>query len=419
MSLFRSAALDAHQTKWLGSIVLARPLSFTFMTMAGVTMAAALAVMMIAGSYTRHMTIAGQLAPDGGLVKVFPPQPGIVLQRNVAEGQPVEKGDTLYVLSGERHGASDANVQAAISRNVGLRAQSLRDELSNTRRIQQDEQGALNRRADMLRSELAKAGVQRESQQSRVHLSEEALQRAQELVNKGYLSREQLQSRQAELLDQRNRLQELERGGIATGRELAALQSEIGSLPLRQKNQLAQLERLLASTGEELTESEARRHIIVTAPQAGIATAVTATAGQLTASERPLASIVPAHGVLQAELYAPSSAIGFVQLGDRVLLRYQAYPYQKFGHARGTITSISRTALPAAELSANIHIPAISGQPLYLIKVALESQSIRTHGRQYPLQSGLLLEADIQQEKRRLYEWMLEPLYSLTGKLRP
>jgi membrane fusion protein len=417
MSLFRSAALDAHQTKWLGSIVLARPLSFTLMTTAGVAMGAALVALMAAGSYTRHMTIAGQLVPDGGLVKVFAPQSGIVLQRNVAEGQAVAKGDTLYVLSGERHGAADADVQAAISRNVGLRAQSLREELSNTRRIQQDEQGALNRRIDMLRNELAKAETQRESQQSRVQLCEEALQRAQDLVAKGYLSKEQLQTRQAELLDQRNRLQELERGSIATGRELAALQSEMASLPLRHKNQLGQLERLLASTGEELTESEARRHIIVAAPQAGIATAVTAAAGQLAHTDRPLASIVPAHGALQAELYAPSSAIGFIRPADRVLLRYQAYPYQKFGHARGTVTSVSRTALPAAELSANISIQAGSGQPLYLIKVALESQFIHARGVNHPLQSGLLLEADIQQEKRRLYEWVLEPLYSLTGKL--
>jgi membrane fusion protein len=29
----------------------------------------------------------------------------------------------------------------------------------------------------------------------------------------------------------------------------------------------------------------------------------------------------------------------------------------------------------------------------------------------------MLLDADVQQEKLHLYEWVLEPLYSLTGKL--
>jgi membrane fusion protein len=29
----------------------------------------------------------------------------------------------------------------------------------------------------------------------------------------------------------------------------------------------------------------------------------------------------------------------------------------------------------------------------------------------------MLLDADILQEKRRLYEWVLEPLYTLSGKL--
>ena len=48
-----------------------------------------------------------------------------------------------------------------------------------------------------------------------------------------------------------------------------------------------------------------------------------------------LASLVPAGAQLQAHLYAPSSAVGFVRAEQPVLLRYQAFPYQKFGHQHG------------------------------------------------------------------------------------
>ena len=55
--------------------------------------------------------------------------------------------------------------------------------------------------------------------------------------------------------------------------------------------------------------------------------------------------IVPQHATMQAELLAPSSAVGFIHEGERVLLRYSAFPYQKFGEYWGTVVSVSRAAL--------------------------------------------------------------------------
>jgi membrane fusion protein len=121
--------------------------------------------------------------------------------------------------------------------------------------------------------------------------------------------------------------------------------------------------------------------------------------------------------VLQAHLYAPSRAIGFIRPADHVLLRYQAFPYQKFGHAQGVVASVSRTALSASELAGAPTGAAANGEPLYRITVILARPTITAYGKPQPLQAGMLVDADILQEKRKLYEWVLEPLYSLTGKL--
>ena len=58
-----------------------------------------------------------------------------------------------------------------------------------------------------------------------------------------------------------------------------------------------------------------------------------------------------------------------------------------------------------------------STEPVYPMRVALDRQSITAYGANYGLQPGMRLEADILLEKRRLYEWVLDPLYSLTGRL--
>ena len=62
-------------------------------------------------------------------------------------------------------------------------------------------------------------------------------------------------------------------------------------------------------------------------------------------------TLVPAGALLEARLYGPSRAIGFVRPGQRVLLRYDAYPHQKFGHYAGTVTAVSRATVSPGELA--------------------------------------------------------------------
>jgi membrane fusion protein len=415
--LFRTAALNAHQVKWLGEIVLARPLSFTFLASLAVGMGMIVVGFLLLGTYTKRSTVAGQLAPDIGVLKVYASQPGIVLQKRVREGLSVKKGELLYLVSSERRSSTEGGIQTAISRQVGLRQQSLRDELSQTRRLQQDETSALHKKIDALQAEQANLRHQLVGQRARLDLANAAVKRASLLLARGYIATEMMQQKQADLLDQRSRLQALERDKISVARELQAQQSELTSLPLRQHNQLAQIERLLTSTDQEWTENEGKRRLAITAPESGLATAVTAEAGQTVDGTKPLVSIMPGGAVLQAHLYAPSRAIGFIRPADRVLLRYQAFPYQKFGHAEGVVASVSRTALAATEIVGMPTASASNGEPLYRITVVLARQTITAYGKPQPLQAGMLVDADILQEKRRLYEWVLEPLYSLTGKL--
>lgn len=413
--LFRQAALDNRQGKWFGEIILMRPLSFTFLTMAAVACAGVLVLFICFASYTKRSTVLGQLKPDTGVIKVIAPQIGIVSQKNVVEGQAVKQGQVLFTISSERQSSTEGDTHSKISRQVASRQQSLKDEILKTQRLQRDEIETLHRRVSALQTELLKVKSQIDGQKVRVKLAEDAMQRAQELLTQQFISKEQLQQKQADLLDQNARLQALERDALTTARELSNQEAELASAPLRQQNQMAQIERLLASTGQEFTESEARRSVAITAPEAGIATALGIENGQAVDGSKPLLSIVPQRARMQAELYAPTRAIGFIKPNDPVLLRYQAFPYQKFGHARGKVISVSRTALGANEISG---IPVNqSGESLYRIIVELDSQTINAYGKAQALQASMLLDADVLQEKRRVYEWVLEPLYSLTGKL--
>ncbi|AJO80228.1 secretion protein [Pseudomonas chlororaphis] len=420
MTLFRQEALDAQHSGGLGEIMLIRPVSFSFLTLLATAMALMVIGFFLLGSYTKRSTVSGQLVPANGQVKVHAPQPGIVLEKFVHEGQRVKRGERLMILSSERYGSDAGPVQAGISRTLEQRRDSLRDELEKIRRLQADERDSLTSKVSSLQRELATLSAQTDSQQRLLALASDAVERYQGLMDKGYISMDQLQQRQSELLGQRQTLQGLERERTSLQQQSTERRNELAGLPARQANQLAEIRRQLSTLEQDLAESEAKRTLLIIAPETGIATAVLAEVGQTVDSSRPLLSIVPADTPLQAELYAPSKSIGFIKPGDSVLIRYQAYPYQKFGQYHGQVQSISRTSVSPAELSSMIGgVPGLGqdGEQLYRLRVSLDQQAATAYGQPRPLQSGMLLDADILQDTRHLYEWVLEPLYSLTGKL--
>ena len=146
-------------------------------------------------------------------------------------------------------------------------------------------------------------------------------------------------------------------------------------------------------------------------------TGVLAGLGQSVTPAAALASLVPADTKLQAQLYAPSSAVGFVRPDQPVLLRYQAFPYQKFGHQGGQVTQVSRSPLQASELAGLPFLSGASAEPLYRITVTLDRQSVPAYGQAQPLAPGMQLEADVVLDRRRLIEWIFEPVLGIAGRV--
>jgi membrane fusion protein len=415
--IFREESLDALQPRLQGEVILVPRMSTWWWCIVALAILAILISFVTLGSYTRRSTVAGHLVPVTGMIRVQTPQTGVIIERRVVEGQAVRKGDVLYVLSSDRMGSGTREIQQDISREIEQRRLSMQGEIERNQKVQSDELVHLNRRIAALQTDGQTIGRQIEQQRRRVAVAEDLKKRYQSLADQDYIAKEQLIQKELELSEQQSRLQALERDVQSTQRELAATAREIDSTKSRYANQNSSLQRTISSAQQELTEVEARRRVVVTAPEDGVATLVSGDIGQVADAARPLLNIVPGKTPLQARLFAPSRTTGFVRPGDKVLVRYQAYPYQKFGLHEGRVASISTAAMPSSEM-AGFALPDLPvGEPVYGITVDLLSQSVMAYGHAQALQAGQRLDADILQETRKLYEWMLEPLYSITGKM--
>ena len=162
----------------------------------------------------------------------------------------------------------------------------------------------------------------------------------------------------------------------------------------------------LAAAEQRITEISGRRAYVIRAPTNGRVSMLQATAGQYADPQRLQLEIVPEDAVLQAELFVPARAIGFVDAGQPVRFLYEAFPYQHFGTYTGHVTKVSQTILIGSDTAGPIALK----EPAYRVTAALDRPDIDAYGKKIPLQPDMLLKADIILEKRSLARWVISPL---------
>jgi membrane fusion protein len=425
--LFRPEVLAERRTQWLGTVLLEPRTSSSVLVLGALLAVAAVLALLFFGTFSSKARLNGWLVPDQGVVRVLAPQTGVITRIHVQEGIKVSKGTPLISLSGEIQSESLGATKAEVVRRLLQRRNSLHSAMEIQQRIFDQQATNLSQRlAIMMRDRrYLVTDVALLTEQAR--LNEDAMTRSRRngsdfsaRYSNNPKARSYIDAESRNYFDLGSKLQTAKRNKNAHERELLDLQAEMQALPLRRQNQLAEIARGLAAVEQELAEAEARRQIVVTAPQEGIVTGIQTEPGGSANPNIPLMTIVPANSVLQAHLFGTSRAIGFVREGQRVLLRYHAFPYQKFGQYEGVIRSISRSAVSPTELTQQLSgLTSLHGtsEPLYKITVDLLQQTAMAYGEPVLLQAGMQLEADIMIESRRLFEWVLDPLYSLTGKI--
>jgi membrane fusion protein len=411
--LFRTQALEAQRGQALGAVLLVQPISTRLLTLAAVAIAASLIAFAFWGEYTRKARVKGFLVPTRGLIKVYPREAGTVVEKQVVEGQRVSKGDVLFVVAMERPSGEAVEARAAAIARLRERRASLEGELRQMDHIAGIEAQTLEQRIGAMEAELAQLVQEITTQASRVASAESTHARYRKLRAEAIASEEQVQEKLKDLLEEQGKLQALERTQLSLTREINTLRAQLAASELKAGTLRAATERNVSTLEQELAEYEARRTFVVRAPADGTATALLADRGQAAKPSQPLVSILPADATLEAHLLVPSHSIGFLAPNQTVSVRHEAFPSQRFGSYRGRVAEISKTLILPGETA----LPFQLLEPAYRVTVALDSQSVKAYGQDFPLQAGMLLDADIWLDRRQLYEWLLDPLYSVLGRV--
>jgi hemolysin D len=417
---------------------------------------AALVASAVVWSFIGHadviVTAQGTLSPESEVRRFYAPIDGELADVYIAEGQPVSKDDVVARLNAR--GAIEAATNA-------LQAQLKLEDAEREWKEFPEKKQLLERKAAALKDQM---DVEEHLHQTRVAEGTSKLaegQKAQLAEARSELDNaRRVRDATKQELDRYTRLLALPGGGGVSEIEVDAkrnayleaesaqriAQSKLTELDFRLSHEYSQARAQLETSGQEATglrlqyESAMREiasdgdkvrlqlqtarlvsdaadrirfenidkdnFLLILAPVSGVVTDVTSTQpGDKIQANTPLGGIAPknAREVLKIEIAEHDRA--FLHEGQAVKLKFNAFPYQRYGVIDGTLEFISPATKPAAQ----------TRQPVYEGRVTLARDFYQVAQTRYPLRYGMTATAEIIVRERRLIDLGLDPFRQIAG----
>ncbi|MDN0089243.1 HlyD family secretion protein [Yersinia nurmii] len=416
-SIFRKEVLDNQKARWNGKALLIKGVSPWIVLTVSIAIILMLIALLTLGEYTRRINITGEVITESHAINLFSPQQGFITQSLVSVGQSVKKGQQIYQIdisrvtdSGNVSGKNMASIEKQIIELDNLVQRVKENKLSIAMNLEQ--QIAQNSHAYQESLKLIEASKKGMAEMQRT------LDNYQEYQRKGLISKDQLANQRAIFYQQQNAYQSLYRQSMQENTQLTTLRTEKNIRLADFDNQISQYQYQRIDLQRQLTLAESSGVLVINAPIDGKIESLSVTPGQMVNLGDSLAQLTPKERKqYRLVLWIPTSSAPYVMAGDRINIRYDAFPFEKFGQFSGHIISISAVPASSQEMSTYNNIPKGAnrniGTAYYKTLVAMDDQSLLYQGRQLKLSNGLTAQATIFMEKRPLYKWMFSPFYDM------
>lgn len=350
----------------------------------------------LVADFDRVATVRGTVTPASGVSRLVAPQPGIVTAVLVRQGDRLRRGEPVMRIASTALLPSGTAASATRLAAYGRQQQIAREGIDVEGRRAEAERARLREQMAQLDSSARSLAAQSALQRERIASNELRLRNLAPLRERGYVSVVAYQEQEETVLSLRQQLAELEQRRVSAGHELDQLRLRSAELDAESRRVTLQSAATLAELDRGAADAQTEAEILLAAPVAGKVAALHVLPGRSVAAAEELATMVQGDA-LEVALLVPSSAVGALRPGQDVVLRYDAFPYQRYGVGRGTVKDIAATVSPTAGDPA--------APPAYRVRVSLAA-----NGAPFALRPDMSLSASIVIERRSLIDWLLAPL---------
>jgi membrane fusion protein len=369
------------------------------------------AIFLVCAQYSKKETVLGAVVPREGVVRVAPLRAGLVKTVWVHSGDFVSKDQPLFALS------FDPVLENGDALGGGINRTTDDQLISNTQQGISRKQEIVQSRIEMqaklkaVRDDIVRVAQERALQADRVALLQKNVDAISPLIEKHFISEFEYRARQDNLLQAKQALMQMDQSVEQMQNQIPQLQAQIAANRQLMAETEANISAGRAQIEERRLTNLSGQGGQIVALTAGQITNVQVKQGDLVSPSQTLGLIVPrnAHQVQQVNLWVPSRAIGFVQLGNKVRLMFDAFPYQTYGVGSGRVSEISTAPIMPTE----IPIPIDTHEQMYRIVVDLDRNTLDAYGRTWALKPGMRLSADLILEEKSLFGWLFDPLMAV------
>jgi hemolysin D len=408
-----------------------------------------------------YAVASGRIQPTGRSKVVQPMQSGRVLAVRVTNGSQVSEGDTLLELDPTE---SAAELEASAQVLGGLRAEIARrkteialaterrfsmagpvgfdvDIDAETRNRQQAileaDMGELRATLKSLDSQIAENAARKAALTSTIAQQERLIATLeQRFAISDSVEKEGLESK-SNVLDVRQTLDREVMTLVTQKGELSKVDASTTSIRTNKEDAIAkfiaqntQALDSAASKRDEMTQNLVKStarvgYMRLTAPIAGtVQELAVTTVGQVVSSGQQLMTIVPGVAHIEAEALVLNRDIGFIEPGQPVVIKIDAFPFTRYGTLSGKVVHVSRDSVDShlASMTANASVTPIAPKTdatssvpqlqdlVFPVTVSLMRASMTIDGKDIPLTPGMSATIEIQTGRRRILEYFLSPI---------
>lgn len=378
--------------------------------------AIAIVVILVASLFVwehkRRIRVVGRVTSAEAAVRVVAQTAGQILGGMLVEGKVVRRGDVLLTLNSERT-ASGVSVDRAELKMLQQQIDLAERQLQSSEAIFEAQRKQHENTLASTKAMLLGIDVQMALEISREKIGDNNLANSQRLATAGFISEMQVSQRYEETLAQRARSAQLHREKASIELNLANALGELHLISKRSDVERGRLMSNIVAFQRQLGEIQLKVDSKILSPVDGIVTAVKVSRGQAVAAGETMLTVLPMSSPLQGRALVPSAAMGFLRSGQQVFLHYLAFPYQKFGHQRGTVASYS---VATVSTESGPREDNKNKDSYYEVVINLESQSLPGFGTRVSILPDMQFEADIVTESRTIFEWIFEPLFAIARR---
>ena len=402
--LFREEAVRSFETSPWQPPLLSAPVSGLLLLFFVVSAVATILGFAVSFEFARKEQARGHLTPTAGWTRVAATSFGVVQRRLVDAGDPVDAGDVLLDLSPAEGLQKGLTVQAKLLEEIEAQRTLLESQEHLLLAQHENDLQRLDRERSLAEEELASLEKELELHRGRLHSAEQRFDDGQRLSARGALAA-------ADVRDLLDGVRALAVRVAEKERTAGGIRSSLTGVEERRSRLALGLAASRAGIRERLHDLAIQEHRIrgegaarVLAPRAGVVASVRIRAGDRVTPGRWLLDILPHDAVLQARLFAPSAAVGNVDVGQTVRVYLDAFPYERHGTQLGRVVSISESTLADSGGGGQPDAPSFQVDVEFPQGFALESEHLAA------LRPGMTVTADFVGARGTLLDWALEPL---------